>query len=314
MDFKFVPIFPAGASAYAICICLHRINSVKLPDSRSAIPRLHCGNSLSGLKPAHLRALLPWLSLDELPSALDDSLLKYTLVGYYARERSTTALDPVTWRALVLDRGAAERLRTYCGDPQVAATDGLRWCASCVQHDIDTFGIPMWRFIHQVPYLHHCPMHREPLLRICASCRRPLDKGGGWRLPGDDCPACGSSRFVAGRSPSTSAGYFALHEMALNLSQAKLAPNLRDEAKAGILRLGTERYASQTISRTVKERWGVRNGEELLSVLHYRPCVPIDLTGSKAPVGGFEFSHLSLLVVCDALTELGACKFELHTA
>lgn len=259
--------------------------------------------------PHYFRELLPWVCNSEFPRSVDAALFKYTLVGYYGRERSATALDARTWRDLVLEPGGPMRLRSYCGNPQVGPANGLRWCNSCCRHDKEEFGLPLWHVIHQVPYLHHCPIHWEPLLVTCETCNSPLDSGNSWRLPGDSCRRCGGSHF-RGKVVATSPGYLGLHSLALQMWRGTLVPNLRETATSACRLLGSSRNADRAIATAVKQRWNVHTGRELLSLLDYRPPLAIDLSGSKSALGGYDITQLSLLLICDALASLDVHRFD----
>lgn len=78
-----------------------------------------------------------------------------------------------------VDVGAGIGWTTAIGMPAsaLAATD-LRYCESCVDHDLGAYGVPRWRLSHQLSGAWVCTDHGEPL-RIFQS------RASKWILPGN---------------------------------------------------------------------------------------------------------------------------------
>ncbi len=89
------------------------------------------------------------------------------------------------------------------------ATKPMAWCPLCVERDLDEKGWAAWYAAHQVPFIHHCHMHRVPLLSRCNNCDQPVDTGVSWRLPGRACHQCGQQKYV-GFVVEESDGYISL--------------------------------------------------------------------------------------------------------
>lgn len=121
-------------------------------------------------------------------------LSRHTIFGFYALGLSE--LRAAEWADELIGgyaRGAARFSRT---NGSVAAKSGLRWCSACAAGEREQVGFATWKVVHQLPFVHSCPIHSISLCIHCVRCKQPLDDTRAFRLPGEACLNCGSTEFA----------------------------------------------------------------------------------------------------------------------
>jgi hypothetical protein len=142
----------------------------------------------------------------------------------------------------------------------------LAWCSHCMEEDLDAQGWAAWHVMHQVHFLHDCPVHRAPLFTHCLGCGQVKDDGTQWRLPSSNCDVCGARRF-AGHDVPSSDGYTALMQNMDAFYSAKSAP-FTEEAWAENMstvqgRMPRYYHAHKALRRALEDRWGVKSVEQI---------------------------------------------------
>lgn len=99
-----------------------------------------------------------------LKVAAEELAYDHTLLPYY-ESTSPRPLDGDELRALLVKPHPNSRYRINSWRSQP-----LQFCASCVAHDLEELGEPLWRRSHQLPGVRVCMTHREWLCSSCPAC------------------------------------------------------------------------------------------------------------------------------------------------
>lgn len=148
----------------------------------------------------------------------------------------------------------------------------LAWCPHCMEEDLDTQGWAAWHVMHQVHFLHDCPLHGAALLTHCLCCGQVKDDGTKWRLPGGQCDACGAREFVGHRVRSSD-GYSALLQNIRVFYSDKSGP-FTEEAWMENMSTAQGRMpryyrAERALRRALEVRWGVASIEQIPDELKF---------------------------------------------
>ena len=118
--------------------------------------------------------------------------MRHTLFGFYSRlltedANKKWAEDLANCRRMSI----AAYLDTKSGPVMsLGASGALRKCYDCIDSDLAQGEIPVWRVLHQLPFLSHCVEHSQHLVSICPSCSHAFERGADFRLPSDPCRHC----------------------------------------------------------------------------------------------------------------------------
>ncbi|WP_177213681.1 TniQ family protein [Variovorax sp. YR750] len=120
-----------------------------------------------------------------------DMLMNHSAVGFYSRLVPASvefdwaqrmAGDLMTRRASAAYPCFLVKLRS----------PSMKYCPVCANSDMKNTGFPVWRVIHQLPFVEVCSTHRVTLVHSCSHCGESLDQGRNFRLPGQSCCSCGA--------------------------------------------------------------------------------------------------------------------------
>ena len=97
------------------------------------------------------------------------------------------------WYVRVVSAGGGAPNQKIHG-PHIGQLHPKRWqsCPTCVAEQQKRLGIGHWMVVHQLPGIHHCPKHSDPLAFACGACGVALGDARQTLLPGDPCSSCGS--------------------------------------------------------------------------------------------------------------------------
>lgn len=186
----FAPLLPTGSLIYSALVLMHRFGGYSTRSrTRMEFCQSHSKASLSKFGAGTINFSQKFFGNTLLPEQI---LRRYTLYGFYSLGLSNSAASE--W-ATHLAVGSAARHGHFVSLTRYRGADrGLRWCQECVAADQRDFGFSTWRVVHQLPFIQWCHAHNLPLRMNCKICKRPLDDGTMYRLPGENCSQCGSSR------------------------------------------------------------------------------------------------------------------------
>lgn len=232
MSYPYVPILPNGATWYSLAVVLHRMTGER-SKSRTY-------NSLYGVRgpgcprPEDL-APEPFHSTLAIESRLEFRPIRSVSEIYLG------IVNPADWARLKHE------------------SKSLSWCPDCVDEDIESQGWPAWRVMHQVHFLHDCPIHGKRLYVRCLSCGENKDDGTKWMLPSNTCENCGSTEF-GGHEVRPSDGYTALLQNIRSFSDAKTAPFnsilWNDNRRALLMRMWSQPAVEGRLRQLLESRWG----------------------------------------------------------
>lgn len=185
---------------------------------------------------------------------------RHTLFGFYS-----PTLDPLTaerWAGELIrgEKTAMSHLPLQEGGKLTDATS--KYCPICVGEDIDQHGFGLWRLIHYVPGITHCPKHRIWLLDKCSSCGRAFTTPTSLALPGDRCQFCKARpRRRTTVDPRPGPVELAAHAELLGAGELQA---LRPDKWAGIVRhyvsdRGGADLAAESVVAELTVSWGLRN-------------------------------------------------------
>lgn len=222
-----MPYLPPGATLHSLATFLHR--SCGARNGRASCLRyyglekfqLELANP-SGQGAEHLSTEF----LGGMPSGLE-LIRRHTLIGLYG-----SVMHDHWWghqSAAEIAKGAQH---SHCVSRKLMRGP-LSWCPDCSREDFDRYGWAPWRVVHQVPFVHHCPVHGKALLSICAQCNEPLGYGFRWRLPGDSCRKCKGNSFRPAFVVEQSRGYQRMLRVLLRLNRAMMLGESMPKIKSG---------------------------------------------------------------------------------
>lgn len=112
-----------------------------------------------------------------------DILAKHTSLGGFFPYLTEARRQAVT-DALVSGCGAQGSLHLGVRASGLPGTFHLRFCRSCIEHDIASIGLPSWKTAHQLPAVWICPRHLTTLVELqrCSTV---------WQLPNVEHMATG---------------------------------------------------------------------------------------------------------------------------
>lgn len=230
----------------------------------------------------------------------DQVLRQHTLFGFYALGLSKSVESK--WAAQ-LKVGTSVRSAQYkrIHVPEAGAL-GLRWCSICACSDQLKLGFAAWRVIHQLPFIRSCSVHGVPLSVYCENCKKPLDTGNQFRLPGESCTACGSALF-ADLPATANEGYLSLIsqcEDAFSTRSEKFRPSAWVErVKKFRAFFDSPRTALEVLSDQICKKWGVQSPEGVSEILSF----PLGKYYVQSSLSGHTSSSplVAQLIVLDAM-------------
>jgi len=299
----FIPRSPEGALLYGVLVANHRVRGRLMPlDWLLASHAV--SSSVASIRLCALpRAIHSMIGSSE-PDAIRQVLEKNTVFGFY--EKGLTATRARSWLQSIAQHASRSGPRYRVHGQRIGHLDGLRWCKSCAEMDLADGMLPSWRVVHQLPFVHHCPEHKQALLSHCAKCGAAHDPGCNSRLPADPCRICGSSASNA-VAVKTSDGYWDCVNFAADLHQGAY-PGMRADAWWDVFAsvLVTEsRYPTfrQRIREVVLSRWDACDEDALVNSVRFELASPLKLEGFDAST--FSSSLFERIILAEALATLG---------
>lgn len=304
--FLFAPAHAPDSTAYGLLVGAHRANGRKIQHQwvcqTARQPYSVLGLSLPGL--AHISAALSGES--SLP-ILRGLVSQHSLFGFYSR--GTTAIRASRWLEQIISGANGPEKFAMFRSQVVAAPGGLRRCYQCIESDSENARMALWRVLHQVPFLHHCPIHKVALSDRCSNCGLVADPGRKMRLPVDRCFGCGAPPSAADSSAEPP-GYWGLLELSRSAYLGDL-PGLRSDVwellnRIALARIGGGQDARTMLRNEVLRRWRCDDEAQILKRIQFSPIEGLDLR--KPGIGLHSPTLFGRLVVIDALISLGALK------
>lgn len=258
----FAPLLPSGSLIYSALVLAHRFGGYST--HLKTRMRFCQTNSIGPISKfgAGARNFLQGFFADALPP--EQIFRKHTLYGFYSLGLSNSSASE--W-ATHLAGGSMQSLAYYTRQVRFGGADkGLRWCPACATADQINFGFSAWRVVHQLPFLQLCHEHNLPLCISCKVCKKPLDSGTEYRLPGESCSECGSSHFEDFPS-SVSDGYRTLHsvsERIFNTQSDEFRPGNWEKRIAKFLaRHRSRQAAEQLVEEKICTKWCVKTPTQI---------------------------------------------------
>jgi hypothetical protein len=181
-------------------------------------------------------------------------LESHTFFGVYGRALSQEAAESWAQRQIQGSNNGFAFLRAGLQASFQFATKQLRACGTCVARDMDETGFPSWYVLHQLPPVHHCPIHGDELKSECN--HRTHVTNWKLRLPTGSSVSCPELRRTAG-----SDGYAAYMRLWVELFEGKLSIVSADHwtrcTSAMVERLGSVDNAIREVSKSVSQLWGL---------------------------------------------------------
>jgi hypothetical protein len=292
------PLLPPGSLIYSAVVIAQRFGGY--PSRGLAVERVygHRKGSPANFFGAGANNIARSYFADYLTP--DQVLRQHTLFGFYALGLSKSVESK--WAAQ-LKVGTSVRSAQYkrIHAPEAGAL-GLRWCAICACSDQLKLGFAAWRVIHQLPFIRSCSVHGVPLSVCCENCKKPLDTGNQFRLPGESCTACGCARFTD--LPATAnKGYLSLIsqcEDAFYTRSEKFRPNAwAERVKKFRASFDSPRTALEALSDRICTKWGVQSPDGVGETLLF----PLDKYYVQSSLSGHTSSSslVAQLIVLDAM-------------
>lgn len=299
----FQPTTSPKAWLYGATVAAYRANGVRVPVGWLQRSSNGKRTTIGGLNPGHL---LPALKLRNTGEPVDeDQLRRSTLFGFYGQGLAQPLAH--RWAQQLLAHGSTATFRFH--RQTSFASSVLKWCRICAANDEAKGWQVAWHTNHQIPYLHHCLEDREPLLSRCGACGMPLDRGWQQRLPGDDCPACGSSGFI-GYEGDLPAGYWGVFELASWLHRQEIhvrADTWKAVREAVVARIGREGPMAEVLQAQVLSRWVARDADDIRGILGV-PSLAIDPTDASS--ADHSPTLVERFIFLDAMLSSGMCTLE----
>jgi hypothetical protein len=146
-------------------------------------------------------------------------------------------------------------------------------CLDCVSSDIDSFLWPQWRTYHQLHGVHHCIMHKSPLISNCQKCGCKLKKAG-FALPTLKCPLCGAklSSIDLQKYPAPYWTMLRILRFLFDGNWSLLSPNFRRAYYEGSLQnkgaWPPNLKSTRVICADIRKRWKITSFRSLSRLLN----------------------------------------------
>jgi hypothetical protein len=138
-------------------------------------------------------------------------LYNHTIWPFFAY----TLPEPIrnTWNNSIISRQAVPPYR-FLSQPKnfPIIKSRCHGCMSCVESDLDEYGLAFWRVDHQLAGIDHCPRHQAPLFCDCARCGTFGPAQSISTPPTGKCTTCGA-KLVTQREVSAHSEYWRLLEL-----------------------------------------------------------------------------------------------------
>ena len=290
---------PEGASLYSGLVINHRFTS-SIGRVRSC-KQIHA--SRRAFNPNGLNADAIAEGMFAGAKSAVDVLRDHTPFGFYSRVLDERVA--ARW-ASKLSGAAGHGVAPFLKSQGVASPTAMsRWCPSCAAQDAGSTGLPLWRVVHQLPFLTHCPDHLEPLVSCCATCGIAFDGGGDFRLPTEACRACGGTvPLRCGQQLSVGmASFTRLCGETFRSAPSELRPrNWALIMRSAASRFGGAERLSERLRADILLRWEVTSIGEVPKVLEQKMAEDFVLKETRLLAKPADI--LPRLIVLDALRHI----------
>jgi TniQ len=302
-----VPATPRGVTLFSIAVAAHMLSGNAL--KRSTLMQLFGRADANIVSPFSASVCLA--ESRETIEGGEDLLRDAGLFGLYAsampRARAESWLSELRTKAF--DGPKPQQFVTGMAG-QKLAKGVMHCCPQCMQEDDARFGLTFWRTVHQVPGVHHCPTHHEPLLGACLDCGLSQGSEHEWNLPALTCPHCGCSNFA--KAVSRVSGGYARHLTLVAQMCAGDSEILRPETRAELFAEAFGRAARldlQQIINMLLGLWQCTSLEEMSVSLGTR-ITPrfVDKAIHGANTGINPLAQLVLIFLAQELIKTGRRK------
>ncbi|VWB87814.1 hypothetical protein BSE24067_04198 [Burkholderia seminalis] len=199
----FVPTIPDGVTFFSLVAVTHALSG-NTSKSVTSFQLFGCATPF----PAAPFAQCLYRAQAKRCIPESNSLLERgTLFGFYSSAMSMRQAHE--WRMTIRPKrfqGRNTRSFIPTSSQRNLAKYNMYRCTACMEVDVCRYGLAYWHTIHQVPGIHHCPIHGLPLLGACNACGRSQGSNSDWHLPQPSCPHCGNGQFDS-RSTILTRGY-----------------------------------------------------------------------------------------------------------
>lgn len=181
----------------------------------------------------------------------------------------------------------------------------MHCCPQCMEEDASRFGLAFWYTVHQLPGVHHCPVHRLALHGACLNCGRSQGAEHAWHLPASSCPHCGGGRF-AKEDPIRSLGYsrhLTLVSRAVLGDFELLEPDVRSRLYANAFR-PDDGGDSRQVADGLLDMWRCSTLDELSTMLGAQVTPKFIDTAIHGGYNGVNpLAHLALISLAKSLLD-----------
>ena len=289
-------VLPEGASLYSGLVINHRFTS-SIGRVRSC-KQIHA--SRTAFNPNGLNADAIAEGMFAGAKSAVDVLRDHTPFGFYSRVLDERVA--ARW-ASKLSGAAGRGVAPFLKSQGVASPTAMsRWCPSCASGDAESTGLPLWRVVHQLPFMTHCTDHLEPLVGCCATCGIAFDSGGDFRLPTEACRACGGTvPLRCDRQLSVGmASFTRLCGETFRSAPSELRPrNWALIMRSAASRFGGAERLSERLTADILLRWEVASIREVSKVLEREMAEDFVLKETRLLAKPADI--LPRLIVLDAL-------------
>lgn len=299
----FVPTIPDGVTFFSLVAVTHALSG-NTSKSVTSFQLFGCATPF----PAAPFAQCLYRAQAKRCIPESNSLLERgTLFGFYSSAMSMQQAR--AWRMTIRPKrfqGRNTRSFIPTSSQRHLGKDSMYCCTACMEVDVRKYGVAYWHTIHQVPGIHHCPVHALPLLGACNACGRSQGSNSDWHLPQLTCPHCGNDQFYSS-STNLTRGY--VHHLGLTAelfasNRRVVSPNRRLALYRRAFATERDRYPERII-RSLLRDWECTSlrqlsnavGAEITPVFVERAIAGND--GGVNPIG-----HLVLVAL--AQSRLGA--------
>lgn len=264
-NFAYVPVVPSGVTLFSIAVSAHNMSGNAL--KRATLQQYF------GRPSVNITSLLGGCAyLAETTGMVENGerLLRETgLFTFYASamtpSRERRWLSEIKKSAL---SGFSPQKFITGMAQQKLSKRVMHFCTQCIHEDASKYGFSHWHTVHQIPGVHHCPKHQEPLRGACLNCGLSQGSDHTWNLPALRCPYCGYADFAA-PTVMPSPGYLKHLRLVAELCSGKSSV-LRPERRGSIFRDaygGSPAFCVPKIIEEMLADWNCLNLFELSTVL-----------------------------------------------
>ncbi|MEJ1130739.1 TniQ family protein [Variovorax sp. CCNWLW225] len=189
----YLPVLPPGGLLYSTVVFVGRSMGTSFENACDTVYR-------SAASPKHANVLGRRLQdatdcIGDGTLSYQDVLMNHSVWGFYSRLVPASVefgwTQRMTGDSMTGETSVVYPRLVYLGPSR---SSRMKYCPMCASLDAKTSGFPIWRVIHQLPFVEVCAAHQVTLVHSCSHCGEVLDRGTHFRLPGQVCRSCGSQQ------------------------------------------------------------------------------------------------------------------------